>query len=479
MNKQWAVIAAALSCLCMTGCAGRDQLTKQKDNIPTVPAETAPVKPAEETAAEQTKAVTALTGTSIRQTETSFVTSRTVSVTEAAKTAAPAQTKKEENTGNPAPRETNSLYGKWETVSFAKSTGESVAYDLSDSVHRSCYVGLDLRSSGQSELTVGTETSPATIAVNGNTLSVWKANSNSGSMDFQVSDDKTRMTVVLMDGRITATLKPVRTDFSIRPYQNTAEAPECPFSASDLTGEWSMPGTFGTRNNSMHVSSDGTVIMRYAAGGSRRGRIRIDREDQPDGTSGYLYALCDDTGASWMRFPCTAVSADHLYSEQDGAEYVRLTLADIAVEKMNSLTFLMSCTNGSGGDLETDRTKTVTAGDQNAVYALVTDERFSINSFGKAALERLLEETASGDEKKHWSDMIDYSFLEQDGQTYVRINEAHGNYSFDTEHGVTVKNQTETSFTAATNASNQMYGRGSADFVFDGTEWTITAYTFD
>lgn len=478
MNKQSAVIAAALMCLCMTGCSGRDQLTKQKDDIPTIPAETGQIRMTEETAAGQTEAVTALTGTGIRHTETSFVTSRTVTVTEAAKTAAPAQTKVE-NAGAPAARETNSLYRKWETVSFAKNTGESVAYDLADSVHRSYYVGLDLRSSGQSELTVGTESFPATIAVNGNTLSVWKANSNSGSMDFQFSDDKTRMTAVLMDGRITATLKPVRNGFSITPYLNSAKEPACPFSASDLTGEWAMPGTFGTRNNSIHVSADGSVILRYASGGTRRGKIQIAREDQADGTSGYLYALCDDTGTSWMRFPCTAVPADHLYSEQDGAEYVRLSLADIAVGKMNDLTFLMSCMNGGGGDLETDRENTVTAGDQNAVYALVTDERFSINSLGKAALERLLEETTSGDERKHWSDMLDYSFLEQDGQTYVRINEGHGHYIFDTGHGVTVKDQTETSFTAATNASNQMYGRGSAHFVFDGTNWTIDSYEFN
>ena len=96
-------------------------------------------------------------------------------------------------------------------------------------MHRSYYVGLDLRSSGQSELTVGTETFPATIAVNGNTLSVWKANNNSGSMDFQFSDDKTRMTAVLMDGRITATLNPVRNGFSITPYLNSAKEPACPF----------------------------------------------------------------------------------------------------------------------------------------------------------------------------------------------------------------------------------------------------------
>ncbi len=471
MKKQWTAVAAALICLGMTGCSTGDQLTKQKDSVPTVPAVTTRIS-----LAGQKETVTLPTGTRIRNTETSFVTSRTV--TESEKNAASSQ-KQEGNADIPASHDIHSIYGKWETVSFTKSTGEHVSYDLSDPIHRSYYVGLELCSSGQSGLTVGTEHSPATIAVRDNTLSVWKANSNSGSMEFQISDDQTRMTVELMNGRIIAVLKPVRTDFSIKPYQNTAEEPDCPFSVSDLTGEWAMPGTFGMRNNSMHVSKDGAVILRYAAGGIRSGSIQIVREDQPDNTRSYWYALCDDTGASWMRFPCAATSADHLYSEQDGMEYVRLSLADIAVAKMNNLNFLMGCTNGGGGDLEIDREKTVTTDELNAVYALVTDERFSINSLGKASLQRLLEETASGEAGKQWADLIDYSFLEQDGQIYVRISEGHGAYQFDTGHGVTITEQTETAFTAVTKESNQMYGRGSARFVFDGTNWTIESFEFN
>ena len=480
MKKRSSVFAAALICLCMTGCSFGDQLTKQKDTIPTVPAETTQIRSTEETADGHTVTVTLRTGTDSRNTVTSTVTSRAAAG--AARTAAQPQS----NAGtadNSAARNTDSLYGKWETVSFSKSTGESVSYDLSDAVHRSYYVGLALQSTGQSEMTVGTENCPITFAVNGNTLTVWKVNTNSGSMVFQISEDKTRMTVALPDGRITATLKPVRTDFSIRPYQNAQSEPDCPFSASDLTGEWSMPGTFGTRNNSMHVSSDGTVILRYAAGASRRGSIRVDREVQPDGSARYLYTLCDETGTAWMRFPCSQVNTDHLYAEQDGTEYVRLTAEDIAVEKMNNLTFLMSCMSGGGGDLETDREQTVRAADETGgrdrVYALVTDERFGLSSFGKAALERLLEETTSGEASTHWQDMIDYSFIEQDGQLYVLISEGHGVYHFETGHGVTVTAQTETAFTAETKESNQMYGRGSARLVFNGTDWTIESYAFN
>ncbi|MBR3417093.1 MAG: hypothetical protein IKG82_00170, partial [Oscillospiraceae bacterium] len=71
-----------------------------------------------------------------------------------------------------------------------------------------------------------------------------------------------------------------------------APAAECPYSADDLVGEWSLPGTFGNRNNTLTVRKDGSVIMRYAAGGTRFGKVRIDPEEHPDGSVSYWYAFC-------------------------------------------------------------------------------------------------------------------------------------------------------------------------------------------
>ena len=166
MKKAFTVFAAALICFCITGCTKGDPLTKQKDTVPTVPA-------------ENTETVTIPTDTGIRRTETTAAEIRTTSAasleTAPPETTQPPQTdavKADDSAGASA---SDFLYGKWETVSFAKSTGERMTYDLSDPVHRSYYVGLDLRSVGQSALTVGTERFPATIAVNGDTLFVWKA----------------------------------------------------------------------------------------------------------------------------------------------------------------------------------------------------------------------------------------------------------------------------------------------------------------
>ena len=259
----------------------------------------------------------------------------------------------------------------------------------------------------------------------------------------------------------------------------TAAAEVCPYSAADLTGEWSMPGNFGTRNNSMTVRNDGTVIMRYAAGGTRFGKLRIDKEEHPDGTAGYWYSVYDDDNTAWIGFPCGDLPVSRIASGQDGeTEFVRISLADLAAEKMNNLTFLMKSLSGGGGDLATDPGRTVTADGQT--YTLVTDNRFAIGSFGKIAFERLLEETVTGAEYTHWKAVLDDSIRvsEADGQTYVLTSAAHGFLTFETGNGVTVTDQTETSFTAATVDENQLDGRGIAHFVFDGTNWTIESYEF-
>ena len=248
---------------------------------------------------------------------------------------------------------------------------------------------------------------------------------------------------------------------------------ECPYSADDLVGEWSMPGTFGTRNNSLTVRKDGSVIMRYAGGGTRFGKIRIDAEEHPDGSKSWWYAFCDDDNAPWISFACGEQPVNRISSGQDGeTQFVRVSLEDVAVEKMNNLTFLMKSMSG-GGDLEMNQNEIVTDGNQT--YTLVTDDRFAISSLGKIAFERLLEETVTGNEYTHWKAVLDESFRDD---SYILTSGAHGFHTFETDHGVTITNQTDTAFTATTNDSNQLDGTGVAHFVFDGTNWTIESYEF-
>lgn len=261
----------------------------------------------------------------------------------------------------------------------------------------------------------------------------------------------------------------------------TTAAPkaECPYSADDLVGEWEMPGTFGTRNHSLTVRKDGTAIMRYAAGGTRSGKVRIDTEEHPDGSKSYWYSLCDADSTAWISFACDKQPVNQISSGQDGGmQFIRISLEDVAAEKMNNLTFLMKSLSGGAVDLATNANETMTADGQT--YTLVTDERFAINSLGKAAFERLLEETVTGAEYTRWKGILNESFRvsEPDGSSYILTSDAHGYQSFETGSGVTITDQTDTSFTATTKDANQIDGRGVAHFVFDGINWTIESYEF-
>ena len=472
MKLRWILPILMAAAISLTGCGIKQDMTVQQDEMPVSPAETTFVLKTDTPSANtaNTTAVTATQTTASVQTDagkSSTAPNRTAETTAEG-------SRDGSGSGNSGGKTTsNSLYGKWETVSFSKDSGGSVPYDLSDPVHKSYYVGLDLNEAGQSALTVGTEGHPATVSFSGNTIEVCTVNRNNPvRMVFTVSADKNSMTAELMNGKIIATLKRVQNDFSIKNFLTADTPAESKYSAADLVGEWSFPGTFGNRNNSMTVRADGSVIMRYAAGATRRGKVRIDKDTHPDGSVSYWYSLCDDDNTAWLGFACGNTPVNRLYSDQDGGiEFVRITLEDIAVEKMNNLTFLMRSMAGGGGDLKIDRSQTVTAAGQT--YARLTDSRFGISSLGKAAFERLLEETLSGPEKEQWRDVLNENIIEQDGQPYILISNAHGYYSFETGSGVTITQQTENSFTAVTKDRNMMDGDGTANFVFDGTNWTI------
>ena len=267
MKKQ--KLAAALSMIIfLTGCGVKKDLTVQQDDMPVVPAETTYVRQAEVTAANETKTTTAMTekSTETVRTGTSNLTSAPAASTNtsaaatgtAAETAAtqPATGSSSGNSGNSgSTRAADMLWGKWETVSFSKDSGGSVSFDLSDSVHRTYYVGLDLNEQGQSSVTVGSKTYPASAGWHGNRLSVDSIDlNNSVSLDFTLSADRTRLTVGLLDGRIIATLKRIQNDFSIRAFLTAEPEPDI----SAIVGEWYYLNPDESVGSVITVNADGT-----------------------------------------------------------------------------------------------------------------------------------------------------------------------------------------------------------------------------
>ena len=124
-------------------------------------------------------------------------------------------------------------------------------------VHRSYYVGLELNEGGQSTLTVGTETHPATVSLHDNTLSVdTVSRDNPVSMVFTVSADRKSMTAELMNGRIIATLRRISHDFSIKDFLNAKPVQD----ASALIGEWVYVNPHSVPESVIEVQADGSFF---------------------------------------------------------------------------------------------------------------------------------------------------------------------------------------------------------------------------
>ena len=256
MKIQWVIPVMLGTAICLTGCGKNGDLTVQEDSVPVVPIETA-VSGTTGTSTEtntgsKKETITTVRQTTISKTETAVL-GTTQNMADAAETAAP------QNIGGHSGKAaaTNMLYGKWETVSFSKDSGASVSYDLSDPVHRSYYIGLDLNETGQPALTVGTETHPATVSLHDNTLSVDTVNrDNPVSMVFTVSADRKSMTAELMNGRIIATLRRISHDFSIKDFLNAKPVQD----ASVLIGEWVYVNPHSVSESVIEVQADGSFF---------------------------------------------------------------------------------------------------------------------------------------------------------------------------------------------------------------------------
>ena len=296
--------------ICLNGCGQRYDLTEQEEAVPVVPLETTVAVQTDCTSSTENTTTAATNPATLKQAtvlRTSAAGTEPVSVTrqtvaDAAETAAP-QNQSDSNSGGTAAKDL--LYGKWETVSFSKNSGARISYDLTDPVHRSYYVGLDLNGNGQSSVTVGTEEQPVTTELRGNTLTVMGTDRNNPvTLDFTVSADRKSMTVELINGRIIAILTRINRDFSIRQFE--AQAPDADFSL--IAGEWNyqeeseIESVFSTVGF-VTVQPDHTYSYQPADGTlRRRGTIKTEYEETADGEKNPYFAFYeDDSNELWCR----------------------------------------------------------------------------------------------------------------------------------------------------------------------------------
>lgn len=296
--KMRSILSAMLGAmLILTGCGtATNNMTVQQETVPVVPAETALSERTETTVAEETETV---------------VTEQVVTVSEV-QTSAPSGENGKTGSTSQTPS-MNAIWGKWETVSFSKKTGESTAYDLSDPVHRSYYVALELNQYGQSALTVGTKSYPAAASLSGSRMTVSSVHREEQiTMEFQLSEDCTRMTVELLNGRIIATLKQVGAEFSIQAYLNAAP------DISGIIGKWYEADALDSRT--LTVNADGTFSLAYRGGGVLNGTVQPEHDK---------YIFYETNGIVWSSFPKTAAPQNDLYSETDkNLHFIRIKKAE-------------------------------------------------------------------------------------------------------------------------------------------------------
>ena len=302
------IFAAALTAvICLTGCGEQKDLTLQQDPIPIETAEIAATSDTDSTTAKSTETTASLTladtaSASESKTDTTAAVSFTeTSVTEAA---APQHTDSGiENTGSV--RASNTLYGKWETVSFSKDSGESVPYDLSDPVHRGYFIGLDLVENGQSVLTAGTAEYPAELSFHGNILTVEAMNGDTPeTYEFTVSEDRRSMTVSFINGRIIAELKRAGSVFSIRDYLRAPQEPDI----QTIVGEWCYLKTETSIDSVIEVRADGTFAETQVQNNAMSfGTVKAEQNG---------FAFYDSDGQLYVRFLPDPLNADEFLDDQ-------------------------------------------------------------------------------------------------------------------------------------------------------------------
>ena len=296
-----------------------------------------------------------------------------------------------------------------------------------------------------------------------------------GSSTTVLATESTNVYAETTDTTLTATsaaaiLTTARNDTSTK--TTNVSKPENTHSVAELVGEWSAQDSFGAKNTTMTIQSDGTFYVRYAAGGTRSGKVNIE---QVDGI--YCYSFCEDSAEPWMRYACDGQPANQLKTEQpDGINFVRISIEDVAISKMDNMTYMMAILSGARNPQVSER-NTLIIGDDR--YELLEDPKLNaIDSDSRIAFEKLLEQTTADALRTEWQETFEECLLEQDGKIYIRTSGPQEYHIFETNGGVIVTDQTETSFTATTKNSNQMEGCGSVHFVFDDTDWKMDSFVF-
>ena len=219
--------------------------------------------------------------------------------------------------------------------------------------------------------------------------------------------------------------------------ETVSDVSEYDYSVADLAGEWLQEDI----GNILTVNDDGSCSLQYRYGGTRYGTIKIDTEENPDGTKTCRYSFYEPDNTLWAGFVCTEKPFNKIYSENEGGmtfirnttgKYIAPSIPE-AKDIRDTLAFADRLMSGSGVD--TDTASEYTA-DDGTVYHKSASGYYKTTDDVRQYLRNHMTEQFLNSEYASLFGTEHPKCIDVDGELYIEYRPVGGRYSFTDEDPV-------------------------------------------
>lgn len=304
----------------------------------------------------------------------------------------------------------------------------------------------------------------ASITLSGVIILSACGNSSADSDDFK--------SPTLSSATTTATVSSTAEPTTAAEATTEAVQAEADYSPADLVGEWVQQDT----GNILTVRDDATFSLKYVYGGTRFGTVKIESEENPDGSRTYWYSFCEDD-TPWASFVCPEKPFSEIYSEDEGGmtfarndsgTYLAPTIPE-AKDIRDALAFADKLMSGVA--IATDESAEYTA-DDGTVYHKSADALYTSTADVRSYLSIYMTEQFISSTYGSLFGTDSPKCIDVDGELYIQYSPVGGKYSF-TDDDPTV---TETAEGYSINIKNYDYGAENTVAVYvvkDNGIWKI------
>jgi hypothetical protein len=249
----------------------------------------------------------------------------------------------------------------------------------------------------------------------------------------EIADLKSPSLTTTSTTSVSNTTEPQTTTTATTAESVQPTAPSVDYSPNDLAGEWVETDAF---NNILTVNDDGSFSLKYAGGGTRLGKIKVESEEQPDGSFTYRYSFYEDDGTIWAGFVCPEKSFNEIYSEANGGmSFVRnnsnIPLAPTIPEAKDlrdalDFTDKLMCGVGVATDSNTEYTT-----DDGTVYHKSVDNIYKTTSDIRNYLYHYMTEQFISSNYDYILGTEHPKCIDIEGELYIEYRPIGGRYCFE------------------------------------------------